>query len=387
MQDTGRLRPAAAATLAALTAVVIVYGSLYPFRFRGALDWRRAATDLLATADVLTSRGDLISNVLLYAPLGFFIAQALARLGYAAVPLAIAAGGLLSVTVELLQSDAAFRSSAMSDVYMNLAGSLVGALVGRLAPLARSARSAEHEPARSFAGLVLAAWLGWRLYPFVPALDWQKVKAALKPIVLASELPALDLFRHFAGWLAAAVLLEAIAGPHRRRLAFALLVAGVLAVRCLLVGVALTPAEVAGGGLALFAWLFGLAEVERRARVVVLLFAAAIALQSLEPFMLLPQPRPFVWVPFRSLIVGSTETNVRSFLEKTFLYGALLWLLLRGGARFWPAATGATAFVLALKWGQTWLPRRSGEITDVLLVLILALILRLTSAGPRDSAT
>lgn len=386
MQDAGRLRPAAAAALAALTAVVIVYGSLYPFRFRGAFDWQRATAALLATADLLTSRGDLISNVLLYAPLGFFVAQSVARLRAAAVPLAALAGGLLSVSVELLQYDAAFRSSAMSDVYMNCAGSLLGAFVGRLAPLARTRSGESDEPARGFAGLVLAAWLGWRLFPFVPALDWQKVKAALKPIAFASELPAADLFRHFAGWLAAAVLLEAVAGARRRRLAFALLVAGVLGLRCLLVGVALTPAETAGGALALFAWTFGLAGAERRALVVVLLFAAAIALQSLEPFMLLPQPRPFVWVPFRSLIVGSTETNVRSFLEKTFLYGGLLWLLLRSGVGFWPTAIGAAAFILALKWGQTWLPRRSGEITDVLLVLILALILRLT-AGRRGGAT
>src|SRR5690606_6682944 len=117
--------------------------------------------------------------------------------------------------------------------------------------------------------------------------------------------------------------------------------------------------------------------MDARARIVAALLAAAIVLQGLEPFYFLPEPRPFGWVPFRSLIVGSTENNIRSFLEKTFLYGALLWLLVRSGLRLAWAALAVVAFVAALKWGQTWLPRRSGEITDVLLVLILAVVLRL----------
>ena len=65
MQNRGGLKPAAAAALAGLTAAVIVYGSLYPFLFVGPADWRAAAEALLASWPTLTSRGDVISNLLL----------------------------------------------------------------------------------------------------------------------------------------------------------------------------------------------------------------------------------------------------------------------------------------------------------------------------------
>lgn len=387
MQDAGRFRPLAAAALAALTAAVIVYGSLYPFRFRGPADWPAAAATLLASWPVLTSRADLISNLLLYAPLGFFGVRALPRLrGPIAVGLLTLLAALLSSGVEMLQFRMTGRITSMSDVYMNVGGAFAGALAGRLAPLALSTAGLGREPARGFAWLTLAAWFGWRLFPYVPTLDWKKIKSALKPLLLSPEPPPLDFFRHFAGWLAVAVLLEAAVGPERRRAAFTALVFAVLGLRCLLVGVVLTPAEVAGAAAALFAWHVWLAGAPARPRLVLLLLAGAIALQSLEPYTFMAEPKPFGWVPFRSLIVGSMETNVRSFLEKSFLYGALLWLLARSGFRFFPAAAMAIGFVAALKWGQTWLPRRSAEITDVLLVAILALVLRLAS-GRRGGAT
>ena len=388
MQHRGGLKPVAAASLAALAGAVTIYGSLYPFRFPGPADWRAATETLLASWPQLTTRGDIISNLLLYAPLGCFGARAaMARLRpAAAVALLTLLGAMLSIGLELLQFRTAWRSTSMSDVYMNSAGALAGALAGAFLPRALPQGGPEREPARGFAGLVLTAWLGWRLFPYLPAFEWSKIKIALAPLLVAQRLPALDTFRHFAGWLAVAVLLEAVAGPERRRAAFAALVFAVLALRCLLVGVFLTPAEVAGAGAALFVWSVGLAGVAGRARVALLLLAAAIALQSLEPFTLLPYAKPFGWAPFRSLLIGSAENNARSFLEKSFLYGALLWLMVRSGVRFLWAALAALAFIAALKWGQTWLPRRSGEITDVLLVAMLALVLRLTGGG-RAAAT
>ena len=387
MQESGGLRPAAAAALTALTAAVIVYGSLFPFRFEGPAQWRAAAEALLASWPVLTSRGDIASNLLLYTPLGFFGARAAARLSPAAAILLTAlAGAALSIAIELLQYRLTWRSTAMSDVYMNCAGCLAGALAGALLPLALGRAWAGREPGRGFAGLALTAWLGWRLFPYVPALDWRKVESALLPLLAGGRPPALESFRHFAAWIAAAMLLEGLLGPQRRRLAFAALVAAVLGLRCLIVGVVLTPAEVLGAGAALLLWSAGLAGLESRARIALALLAAAIALGALEPFVFMAQPRPFSWTPFRSMLVGSAETNARAFLEKSFLYAALLWLLLRSGLRFVWATLIALAFVAALKWGQTWLPRRSGEITDVAMVAILALVL-LLSGGARRRAT
>jgi VanZ family protein len=381
MDHRGGLTPGAAGALAALTTVVILYGSLYPFRFPGPADWGMAAEALLASWRRLTSRGDIISNLLLYAPLGFFGAKAAARLRRpTAVALLTLACAAMSVGIELLQFRTAWRSTAMSDVYMNTAGAFAGALAGAFLRLAAPRNGPGREPARGFAALALTAWLGWRLFPYEPSFRWPNIENALATLT-TRPLTAAETFWHFAIWLAVALLLEAVAGPERRRAAFAALVVGVLALRCAMEGALVTPGEVAGAGAALFVWSVGLAAAGSRPRIVLALLAAAIVLQGLEPFVVLPRPRPFGWIPFRGLLVGPAENNVRSFLEKCFMYSALLWVLVRSGVRFLPAVLAATVLIAALEWAQTWLPWRSAEITDVLLVAILALALWLTGGG------
>jgi hypothetical protein len=105
--------------------------------------------------------------------------------------------------------------------------------------------------------------------------------------------------------------------------------------------------------------------------------AGAMLAEHLAPFEFLAQPRPFGWVPFRSLVAGSLAAGVQAILAKLFLQGTLLWFLLRSGVRL-PLAAGLQAgVVLAASVAQCWLPGRSAEITDALLVLGLALTFHL----------
>ena len=70
-----RVRPCKLGWITVAIFVVIVYGSLYPFDFffHGDDPFRA----LWATRFQLTSRGDILSNVLLYLPFGFFAVQSL----------------------------------------------------------------------------------------------------------------------------------------------------------------------------------------------------------------------------------------------------------------------------------------------------------------------
>src|SRR4030095_477063 len=60
------------AAIAVGIVAVIIYGSLYPFRFYDNPDPNGPFYALLATWHTASGRGDLISNFLLYVPLGFF---------------------------------------------------------------------------------------------------------------------------------------------------------------------------------------------------------------------------------------------------------------------------------------------------------------------------
>jgi hypothetical protein len=73
----------------------------------------------------------------------------------------------------------------------------------------------------------------------------------------------------------------------------------------------------------------------------------------------------------------SLEVNVGVLLEKCFWYASLVWLLARYTGSLGSSALAAALLVGAIEFVQMWLPGRSAEITDPLLVLAAAGLLRL----------
>src|SRR5882724_5279654 len=105
--------------LTVLTALVIIYGSLYPFDFRVPAEGDGAVTALLRSWATPPGRGDFVANVLLYTPLGWFGVLSLTRRmsGGLRLFLIIIGGTMLSVTMELTQYFDADRVTAADDVY------------------------------------------------------------------------------------------------------------------------------------------------------------------------------------------------------------------------------------------------------------------------------
>jgi VanZ family protein len=113
-----RFAPALAATVA-----LILYGSLYPFEFYNHVDPSKGMRYLFSTWRLHTSIGDVLANILLYLPFGFFAAKTAVRLApFLRVFVAFAAGAAFSISLEYAQLWDAGRVSAMSDVYANSLG-------------------------------------------------------------------------------------------------------------------------------------------------------------------------------------------------------------------------------------------------------------------------
>ena len=373
------------ALIAVGVAFLIAYGSLYPFRFQGS-----ASSDpfraLLATWRTHTSRGDFLANLLLYFPLGLFLFPMLPlwpkSVRFAA---ALGAGLTLSVGVELTQLYAQGRASAMADVYANTAGAILGATASAMFFSQRRASPRPGMERRPFIILLLCSWLGYRLVPFAPTIDLHKYWEALKPLVLSPSLSLLDLYRHTAIVLVVAMMIEALFGVTRSSLAIIFLVFATIMARVLVMGAVLSPAEVVGGVLGVVVWAL-LSRLPYRAGLVAALFAGVIVIQALEPFQFSQRARPFGWIPFLGFLQGSVEVNVRSFFEKVFTYGALVWLTILAGVPFAMAAGVGAGLVFGLRLVQTLLPGRSAEITDVIILLIMAAVLKAMGEEPaRDS--
>lgn len=155
--------------LALLFAGLVVYASLYPFtgwRFQGVAP----LAFLLAPLPQYWTGFDVVANLLGYAPLGFLLALALMRSGFPrlAWPVAVLAGLLLSLLVEMLQNLLPMRVPSNLDVALNTAGGVLGASTAwaleRLGGLRR--------------------WSQFRAYWFVPGAGASLVLLALWPLAL-----------------------------------------------------------------------------------------------------------------------------------------------------------------------------------------------------------
>jgi VanZ family protein len=358
------------ATIAAGIVVLIVYGSLYPFQFNSRPGTIGPVAYFLATRDYAMGRGDLISNVLLYLPLGIFSAAAFCRLSRVSSVLAATLLGLiLSTAIELTQFYDLTRASELCDTYANTAGAFLGAILGVFLRRDWLLRALPGQ----FAALLMAIWLGYELFPYAPVFDLTRY-AAVAHLFRSPRFLSMELFARIAFWLAAAVLLEALLGVARSRLALLVLVVCILSIR--LVNLVLSPVDVAGALIAAAAWV-GLSRLTARVPLIAALFLVFTILQALQPFKFLPAPRHFGWTPFLAFIDGPRLEGTHSFLEKAFTYGALVWLWVRAGFS-WTMVTITVALLeLGLRFAQTWLPGRSAEITDAIMVLILAVVMKL----------
>lgn len=333
---------------------IILYGSLFPFHFVDRAMAGGPLRALLATPLLSGDNSDNLSNFLLYIPLGIVTMRALRTWPRALVaPLVILAGCALSACIEMAQFYDPGRLGELTDVLTNTAGTIAGVVI---------ALCLKRELTRPFSVLLLACWLGNRLFPYLPHLDFHVHMTLRVPSML-------EVYKQATYWLAAAVILEAIFDAARSRIVLATMVGIVLIVRLLVVALTISTAEVGGALIAVIAWML-LSRIARRVEVVTILFAALVILQALDPFHFLTVPRQFEWVPFTGFITTSRENGIHVFFEKAFTYGCVVWLPVRAGASLPIATIAGAAIVFALRLAQVYLPGRSAESTDAVMVLL-----------------
>jgi len=364
--DSGWFEPKYAAIAAGIIAL-IVYGSLYPFRFHARPGPVGPVGYLLATCRHSMDRGDLISNILLYLPLGAFAARSFRRLSpVAGAVLAAILGSTLSAALEITQFYDRTRFSDLCDIYANTAGASLGAAAAFLLRGAGISR-------RPFVVLLAAFWLGDELFPYVPVFG-RHPYAPLEHAFRSPRFPPFDLCAQMVFWLSAAVLIDALFGAARSRMILPVLALCVLLIR--LLNAVLLPVDVAATIAAVAAWVV-LSRWSWRVPLIATFLLIYTILQALQPFTFLPAPRPFGWTPFLSFIEGPRFSGTRIFLEKSFTYGALVWLWTRAGLSWTVATIAAVALEFSLRFAQTYFPGRSAEVTDAIMVLLLAVVMKL----------
>jgi VanZ family protein len=387
MADSGNRT---AAWLLAIVLFLIVYGSLFPFSF----DWSRAADALEALPHLgfaRTTRGDIAANLLLYFPAGLLLAWLLApRLGaLAAIIVTTLFGLVLSLGIELLQFFEPRRVASLTDMLLNVAGMLAGALAALVGAQGRSRlRSgwlavALREP---IAIALIVCWLLVRLLPLAPTLDVQKWRAALEPLGTAPWWIPLESARLFVAWTVVGYAASA-AGRRRLDWAWLFVIAAIATLgRIVIIGKVLLPVELAAMAASIPAALI-LARVGTAGASILAWAIAALAIvRGLEPFTFALDTRDIRLAPFGTGFAGSSEMALPVLLDKVFFSAALVWLLTRAGHAVLWATLLAAGLLLGIEVLQVWLPSRTPNVTDPLLAVVAGGVIALLQGAGQGSA-
>lgn len=350
--------------------LLIIYGSLYPFNFHAAPTGSWAA--FFASWRAYTGRGDALSNILLFAPFGYFGVLAYGRKAWL-----IAATLLLAVGVQVLQVYLPGRDANLQDVFWNILGVGLGAGLTLLPWLRFSTAGDVRDRGAHVALLLIGCWLAYRLMPFVPSIDWQLWKDSLKPLLLYPRLSPMGLLHDAVAWAVVACLWPQVCRYRRGAgLWLLLLVAGVFALEVVIVKNSVSANNVLGALLGMGLWTLWLGRGHSGRLALALLLMLSLLLSGLAPFQWRVVPGDFYWLPFHGFLAGSMMINISVVFEKGFFYGALILLLQQESGRFRLAVATAFLLTLAIEIGQLFVYRHTAEITDPLLVLLIAMALK-----------
>ena len=338
----------AAPLLLAVFVGLIVYVSLYPFRFAAHGPTMVEALRLLTWARA--GRMEMFNNVLLYAPLGFSCVLLLEpRLGrVAGIVVATTAGAVLSCSMELLQASVPTRVTSLSDLSLNTLGALIGAVLGSTWHIFGS-RMAPQTGARGRSGAVaitiLVLWLVARLWPLIPDPGLRQLKRAVRPLFTPRMEPA-ELAAFVLGWL---VVAQAVFGLAKRQRAvdlFLMVIATVLVGRTFTEGNTLVTAEIAAIAL-LLPMLVALSRLEdgARAALVAVTLAGWLAWIALSP-LLTGAANISTDLPALAEFIARNPPPPPQLAGKGFSYVALGWLL--AGAGLVPHVAAGLMFLFVL---------------------------------------
>lgn len=385
-------------------AAFIVYGGTIPFDFIH--DWRAAAGHVgtISWNPFLAPGGgrrvsipDVVQNVLLFVPFGVLgvLAGRGSRFTFRRVAWVTVLGAALSVLVEILQLFTVDRTTSMSDVSTNTAGTLLGALAANSVARAATAGWAFARKAGLTDNSALRPWIAASLLILIAA--WQPFDVTLEVGTVASKAHTFVrdpwqtgiltdegiAFLHYGLFgLATSLWLEAVGRP--RAAASAALIGIVAAlglegsqlfissrmpgiedalVRAAGAVVGVGSSRLLAGGRLRRVWLAGF----------VIATALAAAMQQLSPFTVAPVYRPFGLIPFLSDYEHTTFETLSHVIELVLLYaplGFVTRLAISPPRRALLAALLCTlAIALPVEYLQGWVVGRYPDLTDLAISL------------------
>ena len=251
-----------------------------------------------------------------------------------------------------------------------MGGLILGTLPFCSAGLRRAVRNRSVQAGAVLPFFLIVCWYGAELAPYVPSIDFQSFKEALKPLLLHPTFYPSSFIGDYAALVAVAYLMARV-GPRMMDWLLLIGVMGLMfAAKVVVVKNVVTLSDAAA---ALATWVFLLRHFSRSALVVAVLLAASIPVVDLKPFTVYDAASAFQWILF-AMADGSTAVDVvERMAEKVFQCGALIFLLLSSGFRAGLVFVLGFGLFVGIETVQMWVGDSGLSITDPLIATMASL--------------
>jgi glycopeptide antibiotics resistance protein len=368
----GRSTHFAAPLLLAVVTGLIVYVSLYPFRFIP--DGPALVEALRSLSWARAGRGDMFNNVLLYVPFGFCVALLLEQRWGRVTGIVVGTllGALLSLGLELLQASVVIRVSSLRDLTLNATGSLLGTVLGTVFHALGSRVSPQGTPRSRSAFVamsILVLWLLERLWPLLPDPGLHQLKRAVRPL-LTPQIDWMSLAGFFVGWLVVTQVVFSLVRRQRAMDVLLIVIATVLVGRTFVAGSTLEVAEIAAIVLLLPVLVpFSRLDDGTRSTIVAVLLGVWLAWTSVRMLLDGSIPSSAGLPELREVLLRNVPPPPL-LANKSFSYLSLGWLLAGAGIVPHVAAGMIILFVLLLTLLQLGLSSPAYGWVDLLIACL-----------------
>lgn len=358
-------------------ALVIAYGSIYPFEFESRVLNDATIQRFLDSCCKTPHGGDILANIILFFPFGY-LGILSAKNGDSLIKrcwLVCLSGVVLAFVLQVAQIWLPSRNESLQDVLWNFFGILAGMGLGVLTHgYILNSVFRLHKGALA-PSLLICSWLAYRWVPFVPSLSFDSIKDSVRPLINNPQIDLVSTFHDAIAWLVVAALLQRIQKGAKLDRYLPVLILGSFCLEILIVSNVLHASSLAGAVLALAWWWGGVKYLRWQAGALAALLGTMLVVSGLAPFSFTSEPATFGWLPFYGLLGGSMYVNVLAICEKVFLYGSIVYLLWQTRLNPVAGTAGAALLVLFVEIAQLFVIRRTPEITDPLLVIVAAFMM------------
>ncbi len=373
-----------------LIVILIGYGSLYPFNFHEAHLSNINFLQWLFNWEHRTTRGDILGNVLLFIPFGFFgalsLRKQLQKNFWFWSLLFIVSGVSYALFLQVLQIYLPSRVSTSGDALFNLLGLMLGFCFSVFIASRHLAHWLDNDNLVAHLSIPLIlciCWLSYQLFPFIPSLDFQEIKNSIKASINLRSLNLWDITDRLILWT---VFWYCLDKTHLIKIntwkAIGFLV-GLYVIELLIMHNHMSLNSLIAGLCSCFI-IFKLNRIPHQ--WLTLLLICLIVVRGLYPFHFRDDAVVFQWMPFIGFLEGSMWRNSYVLFEKLFIYGAAYYVMTEWIGDKRKSILWISCILLIIEILQVWIINRTPEITDPILAILMGVgFMRLSHVSKRKT--